>query len=494
MIRPRSPCDRGRVAERPARGLPVRVIHRPAVAVATDRDDWGQRPVGRWPVGDDLMIFKNVIRKKRDGLSLTREELEFFVGGLADSSIPAEQVAAFAMAVFYRSMDFPETGALTIAMADSGVRLRWDELRDRGPVIDKHSTGGVGDKVSFLLAPIAAACGCFVPMISGRGLGHTGGTLDKLDAIPGYRSLPPVEDFRRVVSSVGCAIIGQTDDLAPADRRLYAIRDVTATVESIPLITASILSKKIAAGLDALVMDIKTGSGAFMRTLDEARALARSIIGVADATGLKTHALVTDMSQTLGWSVGNALEIAESIEFLTGGAREARLQEVVLSLAAEMLVMGKLTDSHARARERAEAAIRSGEAALRFERMVAELGGPRDLLAHSTRYLPRAAIVEPVLPLKEGWIARVDARAVGNVLVGLGGGRRVAGEALDLAVGLSEVAGIGARVGPERPLAMVHARSPEQARQAADALRAATVLADRAASPPPIVHEILVTA
>lgn len=440
------------------------------------------------------MIFKNLIRKKRDGLRLTREELEFFARGLADASIPTEQVAAFAMAVFYRSMEPAETGALTAAMADSGLRLRWDELRDRGPVIDKHSTGGVGDKVSFLLAPIAAACGCFVPMISGRGLGHTGGTLDKLDAVPGYRSVPAVEDFRRVVSSVGCAIIGQTDELAPADRRLYAIRDVTATVESVPLITASILSKKIAAGLDALVMDIKTGSGAFMETPADARALARSIISVADTTGLRTHALVTDMSQTLGWTVGNALEIAEAVEFLNGGARESRLEEVVFSLVAEMLVMGRLAGDHAQARMLAEAAVRSGEAAQRFERMIAELGGPHDLLTHSARYLPRAPIIEPIFPVRDGYVSDVDARAVGNVLVGLGGGRRIAGDVLDLAVGLSDVAAIGAHVGRERPLAMVHARSPEQVRQAADALRAATSLSDRAVSPPPIIHEILVAA
>ncbi|MGH8294888.1 MAG: thymidine phosphorylase, partial [Steroidobacteraceae bacterium] len=317
------------------------------------------------------MIFKNLIRKKRDGARLTPEEIAFFVRGLADSSLPAEQVAAFAMAVFFRPMDFAETGALTMAMAESGRRLRWDELRGRGPVIDKHSTGGVGDKVSFLLAPIAAACGCFVPMISGRGLGHTGGTLDKLDAVPGYRSMPTVEEFRRVVGSVGCAIIGQTDDLAPADRRLYAIRDVTATVESIPLITASILSKKIAAGNDALVMDIKTGSGAFMETLEDARALARSIIGVAATTGMTAHAVVTDMSQTLGWTVGNSLEIAEALAFLGGGAREPRLQEVVLALAAEMLVMTGLAPDHAHARARAQAAVESGAAAERFERMVA---------------------------------------------------------------------------------------------------------------------------
>ena len=440
------------------------------------------------------MIFKNVIRKKRDGESLTSEEIDAFVQGLADSSLPAEQVAAFAMAVYFRSMDFAETGALTLAMVNSGRRMRWDELRDRGPVIDKHSTGGIGDKVSFLLAPIAAACGCFVPMISGRGLGHTGGTLDKLDAVPGYRSMPTVDEFRRVVDSVGCAIIGQTDDLAPADRRLYAIRDVTATVESTPLITASILSKKIAAGNDALVMDIKTGSGAFMERIEEARVLARSIIGVAATTGMKTHAVITDMSQTLGWTVGNSLEIAESLAFLEGRDREPRLQEVVFALAAEMLVMTGLAPDHERARARAQAALDSGEAADRFERMVAELGGPRNLFSGVERYLPRAPLVMPIFPLAAGYVSGVDARAVGNILIGLGGGRRVAGEALDLAVGLSSVAGIGMAVGKDRPLAVVHARSQEQVQWATEALRAATTVSEVRVPPPPIVYETLVSA
>jgi thymidine phosphorylase len=437
------------------------------------------------------MIFKNVIRSKRDGAALTQEEIEFFVRGLADSSIPTEQVAALAMAVYFRSLNFAEAGALTRAMADSGMRLRWDELRGRGPVIDKHSTGGVGDKVSFLLAPIAAACGCFVPMISGRGLGHTGGTLDKLDAIPGYRSMPTVEEFRRVVESVGCAIIGQTDDLAPADRRLYAIRDITATVESIPLITASILSKKIAAGLDALVMDVKTGSGAFMQTLEESRALARSIIGVAATAGLRAHAVITDMSQALGWSVGNALEIAEAIAFLTGEAREPRLAEVVFALVAQMLVMGGLAQDHSQARSRAEAAVRSGEAAERFARMVAGLGGPGDLLTNAPRYLPKAPLVEPIFPLGEGHVSKVDARSVGNLLVELGGGRQVTGQKLDLAVGLSDVAGIGTRVGKGRPLATVHARSAQQVQRATEVLRSVVSLSDQPGSPPPIVHEVL---
>lgn len=440
------------------------------------------------------MIFKDVIRRKRDGAALTEQEIEFLVRGLVDSTIPAEQVAALAMAVFFRSMSFEEAGTLTLAMADSGVRLRWDELRARGPVIDKHSTGGVGDKVSFLLAPIAAACGCFVPMISGRGLGHTGGTLDKLDSIPGYRSMPSVEQFRKVVSSVGCAIIGQTDDLAPADRRLYGIRDITATVESIPLITASILSKKIAAGLDALVMDVKTGSGAFMQTLEESRALARGIIGVAATTGLKVHAVISDMSQTLGSNVGNALEIAEAIAFLRGEAQEPRLAEVAFVLVSEMLVMAELAEDHAQARRQAEGAVRSGQAAERFARMVAELGGPRDLLIQAPRYLPRAALVEPIFPLVEGYVSKVDARSVGSLLVELGGGRQVAGQSLDLAVGLSDVAGIGTRVGKGRPLAMVHARSAEQVRRATEVLRAVVSLSEAPATPPPIVHEILVAA
>jgi thymidine phosphorylase len=440
------------------------------------------------------MIVKDLIRHKRDGAALTQEEIDFFVRGLADSSIPAEQVAALAMAVLFRSMTFAEAGALTVAMADSGVRLRWDELRGLGPVIDKHSTGGVGDKVSFLLAPIAAACGCFVPMISGRGLGHTGGTLDKLDAIPGYRSMPAVEEFRSVVRSVGCAIIGQTDELAPADRRLYAIRDVTATVESIPLITASILSKKIAAGLDALVMDVKTGSGAFMQTLEDSRALARSIIGVAGTAGLRAHAAITDMSQALGWNVGNALEIAEVLAFLKGEAQEPRLAEVVFVLVSEMLIMAELAQDHAQARKRAEAAVRSGQAAERFERMVAALGGPRDLLTSAPQCLPKAPLVEPIFPAAEGYVSSVDARGVGNLLVELGGGRQVAGQRLDLAVGLSEVAGIGTRVGRDRPLATAHARSEQQVRRATEALRAVVSLSEAPASPPPIVHEILTAA
>lgn len=438
------------------------------------------------------MIFKDVIRKKRDGHALSAGDIRFLVQGLADGSLPAEQVSALAMAIYFRSMDFAETAALTRAMADSGTRMRWDDAGLSGPVIDKHSTGGVGDKVSFLLAPIAAACGCFVPMISGRSLGHTGGTLDKLDAIPGYRTMPSPDLFRSVVKTIGCAIIGQTGDLAPADRKFYAIRDVTATVESIPLITASILSKKIAAGNRALVMDVKTGSGAFMETLDDARALARSIIGTAAAAGLPAHALITDMSQTLGSTAGNALEIAESAAYLTGGPREPRLDAVVLALAAEMLVMTGLADDHEAARTRAERAVRSGEAAERFSRMIAALGGPADFLSRTKDYLPAAPVIVAAFPAGEGFVEAVDARAVGNAIIALGGGRRMAGDVLDLAVGFSDVAPIGVLVGRERPLALVHARTEEQAAQAIADLRAATRIAAAAPAPAPVVLETLV--
>ncbi|MDH3439450.1 MAG: thymidine phosphorylase, partial [Gammaproteobacteria bacterium] len=278
------------------------------------------------------MLVTDIIRKKRDGGELSSDEIAFFVAGLADGSIPAEQVSALAMAIFFNAMTAAESGKLTMDMAHSGTVLDWRDADLDGPVVDKHSTGGVGDKVSFLLAPIAAACGCYVPMISGRGLGHTGGTTDKVESIPGYNATPDFSLFRKVVRETGCAIIGQTEDLAPADRRLYAIRDVTSTVESVPLITASILSKKIAAGLDALVMDIKVGSGAFMPSLEKARELAGSIILTAGAAALKTHALITDMNECLGTTAGNALEIAESMRFLANEERDSKLNEVVMSL------------------------------------------------------------------------------------------------------------------------------------------------------------------
>ncbi len=437
------------------------------------------------------MLFADVIQKKRDGGDLTTEEIKFFVKGLADSSIPAEQVSALAMAVIFNSMTFDEAATLTTEMACSGTVLDWRAEDLGGPVIDKHSTGGVGDKVSFLLAPIAAACGCFVPMISGRGLGHTGGTLDKIESIPGYQATPDFDLFKKVVKSTGCAIIGQTADLAPADRRFYAIRDVTATIESVPLITASILSKKIAAGLEGLVMDVKVGTGAFMTSIERAVKLAKSIIGTAATAGLKTHALITDMNEALGQTAGNAIEIAESVEFLKNETREHRLNEVVVALCAEMLIVAGLESTKDAAKGRVEAAITSGEAIEVFSRMVAELGGPSNFVDKYTEYLPKASTLKPVLPGDVGFLAAVDAHAVGNAIIELGGGRQHLGDELDLAVGISDIASIGELVGTDRPLAIIHAASEETAELAAGMIRdACTISADEPAERPVICETL----
>ena len=433
------------------------------------------------------MLFTDVIRTKRDGGALSAEQIQFFVDGLADESLPAEQVSSLAMAIFLNSMSFDEAAALTMGMANSGTVLDWSAQGLDGPVVDKHSTGGVGDKVSFLLAPIAAACGCYVPMISGRGLGHTGGTTDKAEAIPGYSTAPDFATFKAVVSEVGCAVIGQTSDLAPADRRLYAIRDVTATVESIPLITASILSKKIAAGLDALVMDVKVGSGAFMPTHEKSVELAKSIIATAARADLKTSAVLTDMNEVLGTTAGNALEIAESMTYLRNDYRDPRLDEVVISLCAEMLLVTGVEGDAARARQRCDDAVASGRAAERFDAMCRALGGPADFVATFEKHLARAPVVRPVQA--EGFLAGVDVRAVGNAIIELGGGRRQVGQALDLSVGLSEVARVGTELDHDAPLALIHAASEDDAVRAEALLLDACTFADEAPPARPVVYE-----
>ena len=435
------------------------------------------------------MLFTDVIRKKRDGGELNDEEIQFFVNGLADESLPAEQVSALAMAVFLNSMSFEEAAKLTLAMSASGTVLDWDPEIYSAPIVDKHSTGGVGDKVSFLLAPILAACGCFVPMISGRGLGHTGGTTDKAESIPGYNATPDLEVFRKVVRDVGCAVIGQTPDLAPADRRFYSIRDVTGTVESVPLITASILSKKIAAGLQGLVMDVKVGSGAFMESTDRARELATSIIGTAARAGLRTHAVITDMNEVLGTTAGNALEIKESIQFLRNDMREARLNEVTMALCSEMLIVAGQASDRQDATARCEEAVSSGKAAEKFAEMVAALGGPRDLLENYAGQLPEAPLVRPLYA--QGIVTAVDARAVGNAIIELGGGRRQVGEALDLSVGFSDIAPIGAELDDNTPLALIHAASEDAADMAEKNLLAAVSLGDTKPAERPVICEIL---
>ena len=435
------------------------------------------------------MLFTNVIRTKRDGGELSDEQIEFFVNGLADESIPAEQVAALAMAIFLNSMTFDEAAKLTLGMAASGTVLDWSTDGLNGPVVDKHSTGGVGDKVSFMLAPIAAACGCYVPMISGRGLGHTGGTTDKVESIPSYNTAPDLAQFKKVVKVIGCAIIGQTADLAPADRRLYAIRDVTGTVASVPLITASILSKKIAAGLDSLVMDIKVGSGAFMESQDRARKLAESIIATAARANLKTRAVITDMNQVLGTTAGNALEIAEAVSYLRNDARDARLDAVVLGLCAEMLVVAGIETDTKKAMARCDDAVTSGRAAEIFGNMVEALGGPADLIENSANYLAQAPVVRPVHA--NGYLTKVNTRAVGNAIIELGGGRHAVGEALNLSVGLTDVAPIGTRLDTETPLAVVHAASDEDASMAKQLLLDACEVGETPPPETPVIIEIV---
>jgi thymidine phosphorylase len=437
------------------------------------------------------MLFTDLIRKKRDHVELSQKEIRFFVDGLADGSIPAEQVAAMAMAICLNSMTFDEAAALTIAMANSGEVLDWSGESLDGPVVDKHSTGGVGDKVSFLLAPIAAACGCYVPMISGRGLGHTGGTMDKAESIPGYNVAPDFAEFKRVVKKVGCAIIGQTGELAPADRRFYAIRDVTSTVESVPLITASILAKKIAAGLDALVMDVKVGSGAFMESADRAEKLSHSIMATAATAGLKTHVLVTDMNEVLGKTAGNALEIAESVAYLRNEEGEQRLENVVTAVTAQMLIATGIESDADKARQKVEAAVNSGDAAEVFSRMVVELGGPTDFLEKSSDYLATAPVVRSINASRDGFIDTVDAMSVGNAIIELGGGRHELGDPLDLSVGFSDILPIGSEIQAGQPLAMVHAASTDTAELAASIYLDACEIANAAPPQRPIVYRTL---
>jgi thymidine phosphorylase len=438
------------------------------------------------------MLTAELIRRKRDGHELSADEISELVFGIADGSVTDAQVGALAMAIVWRGMTPAERVALTGAMTRSGDVLDWSDAGLSGPVLDKHSTGGVGDKVSLLLAPILAACGAFVPMISGRGLGHTGGTLDKLEAIPGYDVKPSGDRLRDVVSRAGCAIVGQTARLAPADRRLYAIRDATGTVESIPLIVGSILSKKLAAGLDALVMDVKTGSGAMLPALDQGRELARAIVEVAVGNGMPTVALLTDMNQVLGRSAGNAVEVRESIDHLTGAARDERLVDVTLALCAELLVLGRLFGDVSEARAAAVTALESGAAADRFEAMVVALGGPAGLMEAPSRHLSPAPVVVEIEPATPGVVSAVDVRAVGIAIVDLGGGRAREDDAVDHSVGLTEVAALGERVEPGgRPLALVHARDEDGARRAADAVRSAYVLGDPVTEAPPVVIERL---
>ena len=435
-----------------------------------------------------MFLPQEIIRKKRDGFALSDSEIQFFVQGITQNSVTEGQIAALAMAVFFNGMTMPERIALTCAMRDSGSVLNWAELDLPGPVLDKHSTGGVGDVVSLMLGPMVAACGGYVPMISGRGLGHTGGTLDKFDAIPGYQTSPLNAIFKKVVKEVGVAIIGQTSDLAPADKRFYATRDVTATVESIPLITASILSKKLAAGLEALVMDVKVGSGAFMPTYEQSEELAKSIVAVANGAGCRTTALLTDMNQVLATSAGNAVEVREAVRYLTGEYRHPRLHEVTMALCAEMLLSGGLAATETEARTKLQQVLDNGKAAEVFARMVAALGGPADFVENYDSHLEKAEIVRPVYASSSGIIQQIDTRALGMAVVALGGGRLRAADEIDYAVGLTEVISLGELADSTRPVAWVHARSEAQFEQTAAVIRNAIQVGEASMTLPPSVY------
>jgi thymidine phosphorylase len=434
------------------------------------------------------MLAQEIIRKKRDKQPLSREEIAFFIRGITDGSVSEGQVSALAMAVYFNDMSLDERVAFTEGLRDSGDVLEWKTLDLPGPVLDKHSTGGVGDLVSLPLGPMIAACGGFVPMISGRGLGHTGGTLDKFDSVPGYTTTPDNDLFRKVVKEVGVAIIGQTASLAPADKRVYGIRDVTATVESVAMITASILSKKLAAGLDALVLDVKVGSGAFMPSYDKSVELAQSMVGVGNGAGMRISALLTDMSQSLAPCAGNAIEVQASIDYLTGKNRPARLHEVTIALCAQMLVLGKLAKDTAEATSKLEQALESGRAAEIFGKMVTGLGGPADLVETPGKHLEAAPIIKPVPAPRSGYISSVKCRDLGLAVVSLGGGRRRPEDKIDYAVGFTDYAELGAKIEAGQPLALVHARTESQVAQAIAEVQAAYSIGEHVQDKPPSVY------
>lgn len=406
------------------------------------------------------MLPQEIIRQKRDKHTLSKQQINEFISGVVNSEIDNSQIAALTMAILLNGLNKQETIDLTLAMRDSGEVLHWDGF-DK-PIVDKHSSGGVGDKVSIMIVPILAACDVYVPMIAGRGLGHTGGTIDKLESIPGYNTQADNDLFRKAVKEVGGAIIGQTEKLAPADKKIYAVRDVCGTVESIPLITSSILSKKLAAGLQYLVMDLKCGNGAFMKDFESAKSLAESIVEVANGAGTKTSAILTDMNQVLGHAVGNALEIREAIEYLNGKNVNKRLDKITKTLCIELLQKCGRCQTEDEALQKIEQALNSGAALEKFAQMVSALGGPHDFSEHYNKYLPKSALIKPLYAEKSGFVTYMDTLAVGMSIIELKGGRTVSGQKLDLATGYEQFCQIGDFLDDNRPIALVHCQSEEQ--------------------------------
>jgi thymidine phosphorylase len=420
-----------------------------------------------------------MIAIKRDGGVLSRQMIEDLVRGITDMSLSDAQVGAFAMAVRIRGMDIEETVQLTDAMRRSGTNITWDL---NGPVVDKHSTGGVGDTVSLMLAPMLAVCGAYVPMISGRGLGHTGGTCDKMEAIPGYNTAPQRDKFQNIVREIGCAIIGQTSDLAPADKRLYSIRDVTGTVESIPLICSSILSKKLASGTNVLAMNVTTGGGAFMSKLEDAQSLAETITSVARGAGVKCHSLVTDMDQPLGSAAGNALEVQYALNYLNG-QRESRMHQVVMALGAMVLIDAGLAKDESDARQKLESSLSSGKALEKFAQMIAVLGGPTDFCEKPANYLVSAPVIRTVVAQQTGWVQAVGAKEIGMSVVVLGGGRTNPGAPVDWRVGVDQLISVSDKVDASTVIAQIHAASEDAANIAEQRIRAAIVVGEARLEP-----------
>lgn len=434
------------------------------------------------------MFPQEIIRHKRNKFPLTPEEISFFVKGVTSGEIADSQIGALTMAIFLNGMEKEEIVNLTLAMRASGDVLKWGDH----PIIDKHSSGGVGDKVSLMLAPMLASCGGYVPMISGRGLGHTGGTLDKFDSIPGYQTVPSNELFVKTVKEVGCAIIGQTGNLAPADKKIYAIRDVCGTVESIPLITASILSKKLAAGLDCLVMDLKCGNGAFMDNIEDARSLAKSIVSVANDAGTKTSAVITDMNQVLGYNVGNALEVVEAIEYLKGNMVESRLHQVTMELCADLLVSANLASSNDEAKEKLQKNLDNGKALEIFAKMVSALGGPKDFVEKYDNYLPKAKIIKPVFHTTPGYVSEMSTRDVGLSIIGLKGGRTRPDQSLDFATGFVDFCQIGDKLDNSKPIAYIHAQTEEDFNKAsAELIKTVKTSEQKPVLNKPIIEKVL---
>ena len=432
------------------------------------------------------IIPQEIIRLKRNGQILDEQSINGFVSGLVDGNFSDSQVGAMAMAIFQNGMSIDERVNFTKAMMNSGDIISWEGFD--GPIVDKHSTGGVGDKVSFMLAAIVSACGGYVPMISGRGLGHTGGTADKLESIAGFNVQPSISEFKRIVKEVGVAIISQTDNLAPADKRLYSIRDVTATVESIPLITASILSKKLAAGLDVLVMDVKVGNGAMMNNLADAKALADSIVSVANGAGVKTQAIITDMNPVLGTSAGNAIEMYETVKYLTGKQREPRLHKVVQALATAMLVNTKLASDEQDAHKKIDKVLSTGLAAEVFDRMVAALGGPKNFVEKPWDSMTKANVIVEVKASQHGYIAQMDTRAVGMSVVGLGGGRTAPTQQVDHTVGFDRILPLGVQVNRGEVIARVHAKDEDSANRAIEQFNNALSYSEESPELPPVIY------